>query len=82
MDEARVNTLMTEIQTFQDEMFNCRPEDAHLDYLMSRFIGWSFRSTELLNLRLTDLAERVSRIEASLNLPGPADRTESPPAQP
>jgi hypothetical protein len=82
MDEARINTLLTEIQTFQNEMLNHRPEEAHLDYIISRFIGWSFASTELLHLRFTDLTERVSRIEVLLNRPGPADRTESPPVQP
>jgi hypothetical protein len=88
MDESRINTLITEIQAIEAELLHYElysPDDADkpsANQIIAKFMEWSFHSTELLNLRLTDLAERVSRIEALRNLPGSADRTESPPAQP
>ena len=82
MDEARMNTLITEIQTLEDEFLNHRPDDADMDYVLPRFIKWSLLSHELLTLRLADLRERMSRIESLINHPASTDTTELPPAQP
>lgn len=82
MDESRVNTLRTEIRTLEDEMSTQRPDDAGLDYILGKVIAWSFRWSELMELHIVDLRDRVAQIEATLYRPSSSDRTESPPTQP